>query len=126
MSASAPSRTAEIKKENGNQFYKKKQYKKALPFYTEAICKCCQISFVCKLSQVKHLLILWFIAVLSPTNALFYGNRAACYMMLNQYNDALADVRKSLEIDPKFVKVKMQVTTEDCNLDFMRKESFYN
>ncbi|XP_026277240.1 dnaJ homolog subfamily C member 7 [Frankliniella occidentalis] len=74
-----PEKTAEIKKENGNQLYKKKQYKKALPLYTEAI-------------------------LLSPNNASYYGNRAACYIMLNQYNDALADVRKSLEIDPKLVK----------------------
>lgn len=42
---------------------------------------------------------------LSPNNASYYGNRAACYIMLNQYKDALADVRKALEIDPKFVKV---------------------
>ena len=74
-----PEKTAEIKKENGNQLYKKKQYKKALPLYTEAI-------------------------QLSPNNASYYGNRAACYIMLNQYHDALADVRKALEIDPKFVK----------------------
>lgn len=74
-----PEKTAEIKKESGNQLYKKKQYKKALPLYSEAI-------------------------QLSPNNASYYGNRAACYIMLNQYNEALADARKALQIDPKFVK----------------------
>jgi hypothetical protein len=30
-------RLAELKKESGNQLYKIKKYKQALPFYTEAI-----------------------------------------------------------------------------------------
>ena len=74
-----PSRLAELKKENGNQLYKIKQYRSALPLYTEAIELC-------------------------PETAAYYGNRAACYMMLNKYRDALDDARKSVSLDSNFVK----------------------
>lgn len=68
-----------MKKENGNQLYKIKQYRSALPLYTEAIELC-------------------------PDSASYYGNRAACYIMLNQYQEALEDSRKSVQLDPNFVK----------------------
>lgn len=32
------------------------------------------------------------------------GNRAACYMNINQFQKALADCNRALEIDPKYVK----------------------
>ncbi|KAJ8920970.1 hypothetical protein NQ315_015764 [Exocentrus adspersus] len=72
-------RIAELKKENGNQLYKIKQYRSALPLYTEAINLC-------------------------PNAAAYYGNRAACYMMLNKYEEALEDVRKCVQLDPKSVR----------------------
>ncbi|KAF7287162.1 tetratricopeptide repeat protein 2 [Rhynchophorus ferrugineus] len=70
---------AELKKENGNQLFKVKQYRSALQFYTEAINLC-------------------------PDMAAYYGNRAACYIMLNRYRDALEDARKSTQLDSRFVK----------------------
>ncbi|CAH1099268.1 unnamed protein product [Psylliodes chrysocephalus] len=70
---------AELKKENGNKLYKIKQYRSALPLYSEAINIC-------------------------PETASYYGNRAACYMMLNRYVEALEDIRKSVQLDPNFVK----------------------
>ncbi|XP_054284464.1 dnaJ homolog subfamily C member 7-like [Macrosteles quadrilineatus] len=70
---------AEAKKDQGNAQYKLKQYHKALPFYTEAIELC-------------------------PETASYYGNRAACYMMLSKYREALEDARKSVILDPKFTK----------------------
>lgn len=70
---------AELKKENGNQLFKIKQYKTALPLYTEAIDLC-------------------------PEIAAYYGNRAACYIMLNRFIEALEDSRKSVQLDPEFVK----------------------
>lgn len=73
------SRLAELKKENGNQLYKIKQYSSALPLYSEAIELC-------------------------PTSAPYYGNRAACYIMLNRFQEALEDARKSVQLDPTFVK----------------------
>ncbi|KAG5892978.1 hypothetical protein JTB14_015022 [Gonioctena quinquepunctata] len=75
----SPEEMAELKKENGNQLYKIKQYRSALPLYSEAIHLC-------------------------PEIAAYYGNRAACYIMLNRYEDALEDVRKSIQLDPTFVR----------------------
>lgn len=72
-------RLAELKKENGNQLYKIKQYRAAIPYYTEAIELC-------------------------PDIASYYGNRSACYMMLNNYRAALDDARKAIQLDPTFVK----------------------
>lgn len=70
---------AEKKKAEGNTFYTNKQYKEAIECYTEAIDIC-------------------------PTCAAYYGNRAAAYMMLNRYKEALSDIRESLKIDKSFVK----------------------
>lgn len=72
-------RVAELKKENGNQLYKIKQYRNALPFYTEAIELC-------------------------PNRASLYGNRAACYMMLGKYSEALEDARRAVNLEPTMVK----------------------
>lgn len=44
-------------------------------------------------------------ADICPTCAAYYGNRAAAYMMMNKYKDALIDIRESLRIDKTFVKV---------------------
>lgn len=35
----------------------------------------------------------------------YYGNRAACYMMLGLYRNALIDAKKCIELDPMFLKV---------------------
>ncbi|GAB6021161.1 hypothetical protein CHUAL_003792 [Chamberlinius hualienensis] len=70
---------AESKKEEGNEAYKRKQYKDALEFYNEAI-------------------------ELSPLQASYYGNRAACYMMLGMIPLALEDARQSIKLDETFVK----------------------
>jgi len=70
---------AEAKKDQGNAYYKQKQYSNALPLYTEAIGLC-------------------------PDSPSYYGNRAACYMMLLKYQEALEDARKAISIDQKFTK----------------------
>lgn len=75
----SPEELAELKKENGNQLYKVKQYKSALPLYSAAIELC-------------------------PNTAAYYGNRAACYMMLCNYQAALNDARRSVDLDNVFVK----------------------
>ena len=41
---------------------------------------------------------------LCPENPAFYGNRAACLMMLSQYHKALDDAKTAVAIDSKFVK----------------------
>lgn len=45
------------------------------------------------------------ISALCPNVSRYYGNRAACYMMLRQYRDALADAKKCIELEPTFSKV---------------------
>lgn len=72
-------RLAEEKKEEGNQFYKQKQYREALSKYSEAIDLC-------------------------PQCTAFYGNRAACYLMLGQPRQALEDAKTAVSLDPEFSK----------------------
>lgn len=72
-------RTPEEMKEMGNGYYKQKNYTEAISCYTQAINLC-------------------------PTCAAYYGNRSACYMMLDRFTEALEDARMSLKLDSKFVK----------------------
>lgn len=39
-----------------------------------------------------------------PENPAYLGNRAACYMMLANYKEALNDAKLSMQLDPKFEK----------------------
>ncbi|KAG8039836.1 hypothetical protein G9C98_000565 [Cotesia typhae] len=75
----AAKKLAEIQMEDAKKYYTNKQYKSALASYSKAIKYCSNV-------------------------AKYYGNRAACYMMLELYREALVDSRKSIEIDPTFVK----------------------
>lgn len=70
---------AEDEKNTGNNFYKQKDYFKAIKFYTNAI-------------------------NLMPEKAAYYGNRAAAYMMISNFSSALDDSLKSVEKDPNFFK----------------------
>merc|ERR1719376_1288598 len=72
-------RLADEKKEEGNQFYKQKQYREALSKYSEAIDLC-------------------------PQCVPFYGNRSAVYLMLGQPRQALEDARTATTLDPEFAK----------------------
>merc|ERR1719305_269139 len=72
-------RLADEKKEEGNQFYKQKQYREALSKYSEAIDLC-------------------------PQCVPFYGNRSAVYLMLGQPRQALEDARTSTTLEPAFEK----------------------
>lgn len=72
-------RLADEKKEEGNQFYKQKQYREALSKYSEAIDLC-------------------------PQCVPFYGNRSAVYLMLGQPRQALEDAKTATGLDPEFAK----------------------
>lgn len=65
-------------KAEGNKKYVAKQYSEAINLYTQAIT-----------------------AFPRPE---FYGNRAACYIAMSKYKDALADCHSALELDPDFRK----------------------
>ncbi|KAI1293545.1 DnaJ -like protein subfamily C member 7 [Halotydeus destructor] len=70
---------AEAKKDEGNKWYKQGKYNEAVRCYSEAI-------------------------DLAPHVSSFYGNRCACYMMVNKFKLALEDAQKSVKIDNTFVK----------------------
>ncbi|XP_074097266.1 dnaJ homolog subfamily C member 7-like isoform X2 [Cotesia typhae] len=67
------------KKDEANILYKQKKYKLALSQYTRLIELC-------------------------PTSELNYGNRAACYIMMERYEDGLADAKRSVELNSTFVR----------------------
>jgi stress-induced-phosphoprotein 1 len=67
------------KKEEGNNFFKAQDYPNAVAAYTEAI----------KRNPMEHTA---------------YSNRAAAYLKLCAYNEALQDCEKCLELKPDFVK----------------------
>ena len=46
---------------------------------------------------------------LCPGCPAFYGNRAACHMMLGQFVQALEDARTSVQLEPNFVKGYIRV-----------------
>lgn len=70
---------AEAKKQSGNEFYKKKNYREAIKEYSAAI-------------------------EFNPKNASYYGNRSAAYMMDSNYKKALEDAQTSVKIDSTFAK----------------------
>jgi len=76
---------AEERKNEGNNQYKAQNYRAALEMYSDAISLC-------------------------PNNAAYYGNRAATHMMIADYKNALADARKSLQIDPIYSKGYIRVS----------------
>ncbi|KAL3231688.1 Small glutamine-rich tetratricopeptide repeat-containing protein 2 [Nakaseomyces bracarensis] len=70
---------AEALKLEGNKAVASKNYALAITKYTEAI-------------------------EVLPTNAIYYANRAAAHSSLKQYDEAIADAEKAIEIDPNYSK----------------------
>eukprot|EP01038_Epipyxis_sp_PR26KG_P008776 gene8776-11852_t len=70
---------AQAKKNEGNNFFKNKQYEPAIEKYTEAI-------------------------GLDPSDVTFYSNRSACYAALNRWQEAADDGRQCIITDKNFVK----------------------
>lgn len=70
---------AQQKKDEGNQFFKEDKFPEAVAAYSEAIKR-------------------------NPKEHTSYSNRAAAYLKLGAYNDALKDAEKCVELKPDFVK----------------------
>ncbi|OQR95517.1 hypothetical protein THRCLA_22127 [Thraustotheca clavata] len=70
---------AEAKKNEGNEFFKRKDYAHAIEKYSEAI-------------------------ALDVTNHVYFSNRSAAYAGLNQFAEAAADGEQCIKLNPKFVK----------------------
>lgn len=66
-------------KNKGNEFFKNKQYNKAIENYTQAI-------------------------NLNSMDATYYTNRAACYFYLKEYEKCIHDCNDALALDPKSTK----------------------
>ena len=66
-------------KEEGNAYYKRELYHRAVDCYTKAIEAC-------------------------PETPAYWNNRAAANLMLNKYEQAASDAVKATAIDPKFLK----------------------
>jgi DnaJ family protein C protein 7 len=83
--------SAEHYKTLGNQFYVKNEFKLAIENYTLAIQN-------------------------DPTVATYYGNRAASYIGLKDWEKAIADCHAALQIDPAFVKSYIRLGVAYTNL----------
>ncbi|KAL6911513.1 hypothetical protein ACP4OV_000318 [Aristida adscensionis] len=74
---------SELLKEKGNSAFKRRQWSKAIEFYSEAI-------------------------GLNDTNATYYCNRAAAYLELGRFKQAEADCDRALLLDRKNVKAYLR------------------
>jgi stress-induced-phosphoprotein 1 len=70
---------AQAKKNEGNNFFKNKQYPQAIQKYTEAI-------------------------ELDRSDVTYFSNRSACHAALNQWEEAAEDGRQCIIVDRSFVK----------------------
>ncbi|XP_016100949.1 STIP1 homology and U box-containing protein 1-like, partial [Sinocyclocheilus grahami] len=79
--ASSPekSSSAQELKEQGNRLFLSRKYQEATTCYNKAINR-------------------------NPSVAVYYTNRALCYVKLQQYDKALADCKHALELDSQSVK----------------------
>lgn len=66
-------------KKEGNRLMKNDKYYLAVEAYTKSI-------------------------QMNPRNAIFYGNRAAAYIQLKMYKEALIDSNIAIQIDPNYIK----------------------
>eukprot|EP01084_Bolivina_argentea_P268246 455554_1 len=79
--------TALQHKTEGNKYYKLAQYDEALYEYTQAI-------KYCPLTEDKE----------KEYMSIFYGNRAACYIALEEWKDAIDECTESIEYNDKYIK----------------------
>eukprot|EP00735_Rhodelphis_limneticus_P006376 TRINITY_DN1877_c0_g1::TRINITY_DN1877_c0_g1_i1::g.14080::m.14080 TRINITY_DN1877_c0_g1::TRINITY_DN1877_c0_g1_i1::g.14080 ORF type:complete len:540 (+),score=164.15,sp/Q80W98/SGTB_RAT/38.16/2e-35,TPR_11/PF13414.1/4.3e-20,TPR_11/PF13414.1/0.00016,TPR_1/PF00515.23/0.004,TPR_1/PF00515.23/1.5e-06,TPR_1/PF00515.23/0.00014,TPR_1/PF00515.23/3.5e+03,TPR_2/PF07719.12/4.8e+03,TPR_2/PF07719.12/0.0049,TPR_2/PF07719.12/2.7e-05,TPR_2/PF07719.12/0.012,TPR_2/PF07719.12/5.2e+02,TPR_17/PF13431.1/0.58,TPR_17/PF13431 len=79
MSENEKKEKAEQLKAEGNRFLAAQEFEKAIESYTEAI-------------------------ALNHHNAIYFANRAAAHIQLTEYQDAIHDCEKAIEIDPSYVK----------------------
>lgn len=83
---------AEEKKELGNQAFANKDYQGAISYYTEAIAR-------------------------NPKNHIFFSNRSACYVALEQWVEAAADAKQCLKLCPQFVKAYYRLSLAQMAMD---------
>jgi len=82
---------AERKKEDGNKAFQAGDMAKAVELYTEAI-------------------------ALDDMNHVFYANRAAAYLSLKKFEEARADSKKCIALDPSFAKAYLRLASAEKGL----------
>jgi len=105
--ASAKSAIRDIKKatefkEQGNIFFKSKEYENAIQCFTKAI-------YTVPIDTDRY----------HYNVSVYYGNRAACFVQTKQYERAISDCDKSLNLNPTYVKVMMRRSKANECLDKM-------
>ena len=53
---------------------------------------------------------------LDPENAVYYANRAAAHLRLENYGSALSDASQAIEIDSSYVKVRRHCCARCCTI----------
>lgn len=77
-----------LKKEEGNNLFRQKKFEESISAYSEAIHLCPTDT-----QEARDNL------------AIFYGNRAACYYSLKEYDATINDCNESLQLSPNYTKV---------------------
>ncbi|VEU24305.1 DEKNAAC105603 [Brettanomyces naardenensis] len=91
LSADDKAKWASALKEKGNEFFKGKEYKTAIDYYSKAL--------ICKEDPV------------------FYSNRSACYSALGDNESTIEDTTKALKIDPGYTKCLLRRARAYENLE---------
>lgn len=82
-------------KQKGNLLFTDEEFEKAVSIYTEAL-------EVCPKSESKHV-------------AVLFSNRAACYVRMKDYPQAIKDCTSALEIDRCYIKARLRrAQTYEC------------
>ncbi len=85
------SKTADQWKQEGNDAFKNKNYDVAIAAYTNAI-------------------------KMNPSEASYFGNRAACYLNLKNYLKTSEDCDRAIAIDPNFAKAYRRKALAQMNM----------
>lgn len=62
---------------------------------------------------------------LNPQVPAYYGNRSFCYIKTEYFGSALEDANKAIDLDKKYIKVKILLKKEENNIGFLFIDSVY-
>lgn len=85
-------------KEQGNKLFRHAKYKEALDYYSRAIVS---VGFLIVDSYSQVII---FLQNCDPLDCVYFTNRALCYLKLQLWEQAAKDARRSLELDPNWIK----------------------
>ncbi|XP_078096958.1 E3 ubiquitin-protein ligase CHIP isoform X2 [Mustelus asterias] len=88
--------TAQELKEQGNRLFLSRKYQEAAASYSKAIVR--------KELKRKECPCCWWRSNRNPSVAVYYTNRALCYVKMQQFDKAVADCKHALELDSQSVK----------------------